>query len=266
MTDDLIKRLSRSMNYLHHSAADALEAKDRRIAELEAECACDQRNAAVSQQESVMLLDRAEKAPPKPEPVLREAWVNLYPRGLDGTFGSKAFADEHADDRNRIECRRIAWMSDGSPVPGGDDQNTIKTLTAERDALNAELATFYCTCGQSLLTGHHEDGCPYDKPETTWWQIELDRVRTCRDDIRAERDSLQKELMKTAELRAERDDYKSRWDAVSDRCNSAGWKDAMGASCNGCAHQPHPDNQNYPESCIECRRFYGDLFEKKGER
>jgi hypothetical protein len=78
--------------------------------------------------------------PPKPEPVLREAWINLYPRGLDGTFGSKAFADEQADDRTRIECRRIAWMSDGSLVPGGDDQNTIKTLTAERDNALVEVS------------------------------------------------------------------------------------------------------------------------------
>ncbi len=46
----------------------------------------------------------------------------------------------------------------------------------------------------------------------------------------------------------------------------AGWKDAMGASCNGCAHQPHPGSLNYPEACVDCRRFYGDHFEKRGER
>ena len=94
MTDDLINRLRdyddvRGWN-VRQEASDAIEAlakliveleeergaliRDRtenlcaladaeaRIAELEAECACDQRNAAVSQQESVMLLGRAEKA------------------------------------------------------------------------------------------------------------------------------------------------------------------------------------------------------------
>jgi hypothetical protein len=82
-------------------------------------------------------------APPKPEPVMREAWINLYPRGLDGTFATKAFADEHADDRNRIECRRIAWMSDGSPVPASPEQfdqmREMAALITERDAIKAEV-------------------------------------------------------------------------------------------------------------------------------
>jgi hypothetical protein len=65
MTDDLIKRLRSfgEQGYpIAYQSADALEAQAKRIAELEAECARDQRNAAVSQQESVMLLDRCNSA------------------------------------------------------------------------------------------------------------------------------------------------------------------------------------------------------------
>ena len=91
---------------------------------------------------------------PKPEPVLREAWINLYPRGLDGTFGSKAFADEHADDRNRLECRRITWMSDGSPVPGEMDpvrlsldniklRTDLDRLRQEQEKTEARIAEFH---------------------------------------------------------------------------------------------------------------------------
>jgi hypothetical protein len=91
-------------------------------------------------------------------------------------------------------------MSDGSPVPEQPPTkmqgmfDRLAELAIECDALKAELATFYCDCGQSLLSGHHEDGCPHDKPETTWWQIELERLRTCRDGIRDERDALKVEV------------------------------------------------------------------------
>lgn len=56
-------------------------------------------------------------APPKPEPVLREAWANLYHEFISRAYDTQFDADASASDE-RVECRRIAWMSDGSPVPG----------------------------------------------------------------------------------------------------------------------------------------------------
>lgn len=37
----------------------------------------------------------------------------------------------------------------------------IAGLEAENARLRAELASYHCTCGHSLLTGHHEDDCPH---------------------------------------------------------------------------------------------------------
>lgn len=56
-------------------------------------------------------------APPKPKPVLLEGWLNLYQdKSLKGTLcATKREADDVARE-DRVECRRIAWMSDGSPV------------------------------------------------------------------------------------------------------------------------------------------------------
>ncbi len=89
--------------------------------------------------------------PPKPEPVLREAWVNCY--AVDNVVGhaTKGKADMNVS-RNREACIKIAWMSDGSPVPGDDaTRATVETLAefhdslewdeliAERDALRLDL-------------------------------------------------------------------------------------------------------------------------------
>lgn len=87
--------------------------------------------------------------PPKPEPVLNERWVNLHRDFVGYTWSSRELADWHAGDR--VECRRIAWMSDGSPVPGEDKTAEYKAdrdwlsqkyqdMIAERDILKAEIA------------------------------------------------------------------------------------------------------------------------------
>ncbi len=55
-------------------------------------------------------------APPKPEPVLFEAWVNLYADGVTGAPCRSCEEVEAMANPGRVECRRIAWMSDGSPV------------------------------------------------------------------------------------------------------------------------------------------------------
>ncbi len=55
----------------------------------------------------------------KPKPVLHERWVNLYDGGWMKSHTTKQGADKAASV-TRVECRRIAWMSDGSPVPGDD--------------------------------------------------------------------------------------------------------------------------------------------------
>lgn len=71
----------------------------------------------------------------KPVPVLREAWVNLYPHGTDGcAYRSEDAATFEAISR-RLECRRIAWWSDGvnRPVPGEDE---FPDFLAERFALS----------------------------------------------------------------------------------------------------------------------------------
>ena len=55
--------------------------------------------------------------PPKPDPVLHVKWCLLE---IDGTlldYEDEAEARSYQDDKT-AECRRIAWMSDGSPVEG----------------------------------------------------------------------------------------------------------------------------------------------------
>ena len=77
-------------------------------------------------------------APPKPEPVLLEGWVNLYSdQNIKGTMQpSKRSADDVARE-GRVECRRVAWMSDGSPVPASPEQfdqmREMAKLIRERD-------------------------------------------------------------------------------------------------------------------------------------
>jgi hypothetical protein len=58
--------------------------------------------------------------PPKPEPVLREAWLHLYEDGRAVMYLSEPATASRLG--TLIECRRIAWMSDGSPVPASPEQ------------------------------------------------------------------------------------------------------------------------------------------------
>jgi hypothetical protein len=96
-------------------------------------------------------------APPKPEPVLMERWINLY-SNLSGIAPALFRSESQALEIGRqweefIRPHRLAWMSDGSPVPGGDDptrygvcetcvEKAVKRcdeLVAERDSLKADL-------------------------------------------------------------------------------------------------------------------------------
>lgn len=84
---------------------------------------------------------------PKPAPVLREAWVCLYHSGSIHTHreGHMDDCDAAAEKHGRVECRRITWMSDGSPVPGGspdshrqgmdDGLAEVEEVRDERDKL-----------------------------------------------------------------------------------------------------------------------------------
>ena len=53
--------------------------------------------------------------PPKPEPVMYEKWVLLEKNGDLLDYRSESQARD-AEDEDTAEVRRIAWMSDGSPV------------------------------------------------------------------------------------------------------------------------------------------------------
>jgi hypothetical protein len=75
-------------------------------------------------------------APPKPEPVMRNAFIHLYADGgIAVTYVKIKLAPA-------VEVREIVWMSDGSPVPGEAAVCQYKdhaNLQAERDSLKAEL-------------------------------------------------------------------------------------------------------------------------------
>ena len=74
-----------------------------------------------------------------PKPVLMERWVNLYRTRMSSGFETEERATAVADhcDGGRVECRRITWMSDGSPVPGWEQGSSLfaeyTKLSAERD-------------------------------------------------------------------------------------------------------------------------------------
>jgi hypothetical protein len=64
---------------------------------------------------------RLRNVAPKPEPVLLEAWVNCYaPDNIIG-HATREEADRKGRPEARKACLRVAWMSDGSPVPGEMD-------------------------------------------------------------------------------------------------------------------------------------------------
>ncbi len=71
------------------------------------------------------------------KPVLHERWVNLYDTYTGSLYCSEKRANSEAG-KGRVECRRIAWNSDGSPV---DDSLMLanRVLTAKAEALQAEV-------------------------------------------------------------------------------------------------------------------------------
>lgn len=84
-------------------------------------------------------------APPKPEPVLREAFIHLY------ADGGVAVTYVRSSAAPAVEVRHEKWMSDGSPVPGEDAAwkrvheeyvthacATIDELRVERDQWKAK--------------------------------------------------------------------------------------------------------------------------------
>jgi hypothetical protein len=90
-------------------------------------------------------------APPEPEPVLREAWVWWASSGK----ATVSLNEEWCIHQRTVECgvyARVAVMSDGSPVPGGDDpvrygvcetcvEKSVRRcdeLVAERDSLKRQ--------------------------------------------------------------------------------------------------------------------------------
>jgi hypothetical protein len=82
-------------------------------------------------------------APPKPEPVLMEGWLNLYSdQNIKPTMqDTKREADDIARE-GRVECRHVTWMSNGSPVPASpqqfDQMREMAKLIQERDGWRAK--------------------------------------------------------------------------------------------------------------------------------
>lgn len=67
------------------------------------------------------------------KPVLHERWVNLYDTYSGSLYCSEKRANSEAG-KDRVECRRIVWNSDGSPVERDyDDAMEITALRKERD-------------------------------------------------------------------------------------------------------------------------------------
>jgi hypothetical protein len=81
-------------------------------------------------------------APPKPEPVLREAWVAWDSDGMETVWSSEKGAADRARHLRGVYTR-AATMSDGSPVPGEDDYvgmtGKIAMLEQQLDGLKDEM-------------------------------------------------------------------------------------------------------------------------------
>jgi hypothetical protein len=72
---------------------------------------------------------------PKPVVEMFERWVNLYPNGSSGVIHSrKEDADNTTRGGRRIDCRRIVWNSDGSPV----EDDLLAEYKADRDHWKAK--------------------------------------------------------------------------------------------------------------------------------
>ena len=107
-----------------------------------------------------------------PKPVRHEAWINLYSdRNIKGTVQN---TEREADDiarEGRVECRRIVWNSDGSPVdddPRGDvvDVEVLEKVEADRDRwkskaedLSIKLATITQNRDQCTFRSEKSDAC-----------------------------------------------------------------------------------------------------------
>lgn len=81
------------------------------------------------------------------KPVLHERWVNLYDTYAGSLYYSEKRANSEAG-KGRVECRRIAWNSDGSPVEDDRDPLCYGALKDDRynwkakaEALQAEVGS-----------------------------------------------------------------------------------------------------------------------------
>ena len=109
-------------------------------------------------------------APPKSEPVMIDFWINLYPTFSGLPFGTEEQANSNAT-ANRVECRRVAWMSDGSPVPGGGHTN--------------------CWANYDLMVADRDDWkhqCEQWGEKASNWAIEKDALRASLEEARQQRD------------------------------------------------------------------------------
>lgn len=82
-----------------------------------------------------------------PKPVSYSTWVNLYADGFANAWPTKFDADEGALS-NRVECRRIVWNSDGSPVYGMVSKEEYDRVCAELKATEESLKMSNLACAE----------------------------------------------------------------------------------------------------------------------
>jgi hypothetical protein len=146
-------------------------------------------------------------APPKPEPVLREAWVNCYaPDNIIG-HATREEADRKGRPEAREACLRVAWMSDGSPVPGeiardtGLWESTLaenERLTSERDKWKHDAEKAEADLGNLLAImlgdgGHYQQECGTDsalKEAAELWYAYISLADNLKTDLAAARAAL----------------------------------------------------------------------------
>lgn len=114
------------------------------------------------------------------KPVRHEAWVNLYSCGLIGSLyaNSKDADAAAAAYPDRVECRRIAWNSDGSPVEG----DRIAEYKADRDWLSQKYSEMITDRDHWRAKAEYmEAGCVQWKAKAEAMSVELALMTQDRD-------------------------------------------------------------------------------------